>query len=56
MVQQDTPIKTENPLAGLNPDVFENANTITKWLLSQAEDTQPRYDPSQSRLREGSFG
>lgn len=53
MVQQDTPIKTEDPLAGLNPDVFENANTITKWLLSQADDIQPWYDPSPSRLKEG---
>ncbi|KAH6849766.1 putative death-receptor fusion protein-domain-containing protein [Chaetomium sp. MPI-CAGE-AT-0009] len=46
MAQQDnntpTKTKTEDPLADLKPDVFENANTITKWLLSQVEDAQPQ--------------
>jgi hypothetical protein len=47
MAQENTPTKTErkDPLADLKPDVFENANTITKWLLSQAEDAQPQYGP-----------
>jgi hypothetical protein len=40
--QEENPAKTGDPLAGLGPDVFQNANTITKWLLSQAEDAQPQ--------------
>ncbi|KAK4149214.1 putative death-receptor fusion protein-domain-containing protein [Chaetomidium leptoderma] len=53
----------EGPLAGVEPSVFENANTITKWLLSQPEDTQPQLaeaifqkllqDASQSRQYHG---
>jgi hypothetical protein len=39
---QDSPIETHASLAELDSSIFENANTITKWLLSQAEDAQPR--------------
>jgi hypothetical protein len=33
---------TEDRLADVDSGVFENANTITKWLLSQPEDTRPQ--------------
>ncbi|KAK3902107.1 putative death-receptor fusion protein-domain-containing protein [Staphylotrichum tortipilum] len=37
---QDSPVETKPALAGLDPGVFENANTISKWLQSQPQDTQ----------------
>ncbi|KAJ4414202.1 hypothetical protein N0V85_003254 [Neurospora sp. IMI 360204] len=44
-VQQNAPgsstTDTEALLAGLGPKVFENANTITKWLLSQPTESLP---------------
>ncbi|KAL0473189.1 putative death-receptor fusion protein domain-containing protein [Neurospora intermedia] len=44
-VQQNAPgsstIDTDALLAGLGPEVFENANTITKWLLSQPTESLP---------------
>lgn len=30
-------------LTALGEDVFENANTITKWLLTQPEESRPQY-------------
>ena len=39
---QQIQAETDPALAGLESSVFENANTITKWLLSQAEDNQPQ--------------
>ncbi|KAK3391959.1 putative death-receptor fusion protein-domain-containing protein [Sordaria brevicollis] len=44
-VQQNAPgsgtIDTDALLAGLGPEVFENANTITKWLLTQPTESLP---------------
>ena len=44
-VQQNAPgsntIDTDALIAGLGPEVFENANTITKWLLSQPQQSLP---------------
>jgi hypothetical protein len=37
---QHHPPEAESALAGLDPGVFENANTISKWLHSQPQDTQ----------------
>jgi hypothetical protein len=39
--RQDIPAKTQDSLSELDPSVLENANTITKWLLSQLEEAQP---------------
>jgi len=39
--QKPLPTKAEDPLAGAELEVFENANTVTKWLLSQAKDSRP---------------
>ncbi|KAK4106469.1 hypothetical protein N658DRAFT_512297 [Parathielavia hyrcaniae] len=39
---RDDPTETSTSLDQLDPVVFENANTISKWLLSQAEDAQPQ--------------
>ncbi|KAH7631737.1 hypothetical protein SMAC4_06453 [Sordaria macrospora] len=44
-VQQNAPgnstVDTDALLAGLGPEVFENANTITKWLLLQPTESLP---------------
>ncbi|KAK0661244.1 putative death-receptor fusion protein-domain-containing protein [Cercophora samala] len=50
-------------ISGLGPEIFENANTISKWLLSQAEEKRPQLaealfqklfqDASQSRQYHG---
>lgn len=40
--QQEGSIKTGGFLEELKPEVFENANTITKWLLNQPQETQPQ--------------
>ncbi|KAK4650207.1 hypothetical protein QC762_705330 [Podospora pseudocomata] len=29
-------------ISGLGPEIFENANTISKWLLSRPEETRPQ--------------
>ncbi|KAK3996097.1 thyroid adenoma-associated protein [Cladorrhinum sp. PSN332] len=57
--QQTIDANIDAILTGLGSDVFENANTITKWLLNQPEDSRPRVaqglfqklleDASQSR-------
>lgn len=41
-VTQETSAKTDLLLPGIDSDVFENANTITKWLLSQPGEARPR--------------
>lgn len=37
--------ETDAVLAALKPGVFENANTISQWLLSQPEETQAKSAP-----------
>ncbi|KAK4227671.1 thyroid adenoma-associated protein [Podospora fimiseda] len=57
--QQTLDTNVDTILTGLRSDVFENANTITKWLLNQPEESRPQLaqglfqkliqDASQSR-------
>jgi hypothetical protein len=39
---QTIPGSTDAHLSGIDSSVFENANTITKWLLSQPEEIRPQ--------------
>jgi hypothetical protein len=41
-IPQGSPNATEASLAELDAGVFENANTITKWLSSQSQGTRPQ--------------
>ncbi|KAL2181602.1 putative death-receptor fusion protein-domain-containing protein [Thermothelomyces heterothallicus CBS 202.75] len=40
--QKATPTRSGDPLAEIDPEVFENANTISRWLLSQEEESRPQ--------------
>ncbi|KAK0736952.1 putative death-receptor fusion protein-domain-containing protein [Apiosordaria backusii] len=61
--QQASDGSTDALISGLSPEIFENANTISKWLLSQPEETRPQLaeglfqklfqDASQSRQYHG---
>lgn len=39
-VTHDVPVDSKNviDLSGLEPEIFVNANTVTKWLISQPEE------------------
>ncbi|KAK4196532.1 putative death-receptor fusion protein-domain-containing protein [Triangularia verruculosa] len=63
MEGQSSDGSTDALISGLDSEIFENANTISKWLLSQPEETRPRLaeglfqklfqDASQSRQYHG---
>ncbi|KAL2164432.1 hypothetical protein VTH06DRAFT_3648 [Thermothelomyces fergusii] len=40
--QKAPPARSGDPLAEIDAEVFENANTISRWLLSQAGESRPQ--------------